>query len=180
MHDTEDRFWWYKFGEREEMAFIALMNSYGVPARKNPDKYLDPSVPDLLVRERLADVKAQRTPFFTAFKYGMEPQFTVTFNRKDFEHYNDHCPDIWIYFWVRWDECDWQDLHCLSMDGVFEASLYSLRELLVKAPEHVYHRRQNDPRQKNAHSSFLLDVRTMSQIKGKPSTEIQLELSLKI
>jgi len=164
MHDTEDRRWWYAFGEQEEFAFIALLKSYGVDVRRNPAKAVDRTTPDLLIKGRLSDVKAQRTPFFTAFQYGLPAQYTVRFNRKDYERYAERWPHIWLYFWIRWDTCTWQDLVVPHVDDVFAIPFVRLRTLVANAPEHFYDRRKTDPRA-NAKSSFLLDARDMASLR---------------
>ncbi|PJI06831.1 hypothetical protein [Clostridium pasteurianum] len=51
----------------------------------NPEKKENPKAIDLNL---YADLKTQKTTFFTAMKkYQCDPQYTVTFNYKDYEYY---------------------------------------------------------------------------------------------
>lgn len=162
-HDTEDRFWWYRYGEHKEASFIALMQRHHIPTRRNPAKLLEPHAPDLLVCGRLSDLKTQNTPFFTAARYDMNPRYTVTFNRKDYERYVIDLPDIWLYFWIHWTDTTWHLRVVEPINAVYEIQFPLLRARIAAAPEHYYQRRQTDPRH-NAASSFLLDVRDMELV----------------
>ncbi|MDO4705225.1 MAG: hypothetical protein Q4A98_03305 [Comamonadaceae bacterium] len=69
-------------------------------ARINPAKNMDKTAPDLIIDGAISDLKTQNTPFFTASRYGLDPRFAVTFNRKDYERYKRIYPSIVIYFWI--------------------------------------------------------------------------------
>jgi hypothetical protein len=160
MHDTEDRYWWYRQGERLESAFIHMMKQHGIKVKRNPNKLLEPHAADLIVRGRVADLKAQNTPFFTASRYDLSPRYTATFNRKDYERYLIACPDIYICFWINWTENVWKHHVVEPINRVFGIDFQELKILIDKAPRHFYDRRKIDVRA-NALSSFLLDVRDM-------------------
>jgi hypothetical protein len=103
----EDKLYWCDQGEREERDFVHfLAPAHGLAATINPCKWYDHFAPDLLVDGKLADLKTQRMPFFTAGRYGLDPQFAVTLNVGDVARYQQHSDDLSILFWVRWDTVD--------------------------------------------------------------------------
>jgi hypothetical protein len=104
-HDTEDRGWWHIHGERKEILFVSMCRDrLKIDACINPDKERDKTAPDLIVEGKMAELKTQNTPFFTAKRYRMDPRFTITFNRKDYERYLNVHPNIIIYVWVEWQQ----------------------------------------------------------------------------
>jgi hypothetical protein len=159
-HNTEDRHWWYAYGEQEEARFVDVcLNHLKLDAKINPDKFVNKYAPDLVVNGILSDLKSQTTPFFTANKYKLDPRFTVTFNRKDYERYNSLYPNIDIYFWINWTQTEskWGSVNYFA--GIYTLPFSDLKKLIERpAPEHYYVNRQN-PNDLNAKSSFLLDVR---------------------
>lgn len=171
MHDTEDRYWWYRHADQQEQAFVKMMRSHGFDVRRNPEKLLDPKVPDLMAdKEKLSELKSQNTPFFkAAVFYGLPARYTVTFNRDQYEFYLEKWPDLYIYFWPNWTATEWRDptwgtLYVVEpMNRVFGIRLPDLRPLVRKAKEHWYGKRKNEVRP-NHRSSFLLDVRDMPML----------------
>jgi len=164
-HDTEDRGWWYIHGERLEERFVGICRDHlKIDANINPEKAKDPTVPDLIVNGCMADLKTQNTPFFTAGRYRMDPRFTVTFNRKDYERYKSLYPRIVIYFWIDWTQTTWQDRRVDYLGGVFRLPFVEVAAIIENgAPEHTYlHRRA--PGDRNAKSSFLLDIRYFEKL----------------
>src|SRR3989344_8017214 len=106
-HDTEDKSWWLLHGAQLEERFVEVCCKHlHLSAAINPVKITNPTAPDLVVNGRLADLKTQNTPFFTAARYGLDPRFAVTFNRKDYERYKRFYPDIDIYYWVDWTQTE--------------------------------------------------------------------------
>ena len=94
----------------------------------------------------------------------MDPRFTVTFNRKDYERYKALYPNIAIYFWLDWTQTTWQDRHVDYLGGVFRLPFAGVAALIEKgAPEHTYKYRQAQG-DLNAKSSFLLDIRRFDEI----------------
>ena len=119
----------------------------------------------MVVDGQVADLKCQQTPFFKArVLYNLDPQYVVTFNRKDYLRYRRLYPGITLYFWL-----DWQARKMLIGQSAFAvaplavvwrapfAQLAALIEQRI-APLHAYHRRQGDL-QGNAKESYLVDVR---------------------
>lgn len=165
-HNTEDRGWWYLHGERLEERFVAICRDrLMLTACINPAKSHDKTAPDLIVEGALADLKTQNTPFFTSMRYKkMEPRFTVTFNRKDYERYQKLYPDIVIYFWIDWTQTAWNNIQLDYLGGVYRLPFNKVASLIEKgAPEHKYQHRQA-PGDRNAKSSFLLDIRNFESL----------------
>lgn len=164
-HNTEDKHWWLRHGERLELDFVDLCVTHlALDIRLNPAKLLDPTAPDLLVDGKIADLKTQNTPFFTASRYGLDPRFTVTFNRKDYERYISLYPDIAIFYWIDWTQTTWRDMSVDYLAGVYTLPFSKVCDLIERgAPEHSYINRRSDSRG-NAKSSFLFDVRHFVQL----------------
>lgn len=163
--DTEDKSWWLLHGENLEHRFVEIcVENLKLNMAINPEKELDPTKPDLLVNGKLADLKTQNTPFFTSYKYGVDPRFAVTFNRKDYERYRSLYPSIDIYFWVDWQQLVWRDHTVKYFGGIFRLPFSSVGEMIESgAPEHAYCRRKDDARG-NAKTSFVLDVRNFDAL----------------
>ena len=96
MHNTEDKQWWVIEWAKREVLFVEkVCPELGLLAGINPEKSSNRYAPDLVVSGLIADLKCQQTPFFKARDlYGLDPQFAVTFNRKDYlrykEQYHNH------------------------------------------------------------------------------------------
>lgn len=163
-HDTEDKSWWYARGEGLELSFVGLCKRLGIVAEINPQKQADATAPDLLVEGKIADLKTQNTPFFTAGRYGMQPRFTVTFNRKDLDRYAAEYPEIDVVFWLNWQQSRWNSIVVQKLHGIWRVGIQKIISLVTAgAPEHSYQRRQQAA-DRNAKSSFLLDVRAMEPL----------------
>lgn len=171
LHDVQDKKWWVKQGEKKEIEFVErIAPSLGLISRINPQKRSNPYAPDLVVNNHLADLKYREIPFFTSYnKYGIPPQYAVTFNRKDYTNYYFNYPDVVIYFWVDWRTTT----HKLGksfyavrpMTGVWRGDFGKLVELVQSkmARLHYYANRQNDMLG-NARSSYVLDLRDMDEL----------------
>jgi hypothetical protein len=176
MHSTEDKSWWVQnYGVPLEEYFISNVApkiSY-VNIKINPEKTVNPYAADLLITStgRLADLKCQQTPFFKALElYKMDPQYTVTFNQKDYIRYLEHYPNITIIFWVRWDKTSYTSnkndnakIYTVKpMNGVWSCELSHIVDWVNKkrAPLHTYIRRRDD-HEGNARDSYLLDLNLM-------------------
>ena len=175
-HDTEDKSWWLQHGENLEFDFVTkCQNLLGLEISINPQKQIDKTAPDLVFEGCLADLKTQNTPFFTSSRYGIDPRFCVTFNRKDFERYAALYPEIIIFFWVDWKQLSYKEYSTSHLAGVFKVDFKQLREMVAGgAPEHAYQRRIDD-KAGNAKTSFLFDVRNMSnllELVQDPTSEI--------
>jgi hypothetical protein len=165
-HNTEDKSWWLQHGLELEYQFVELCrNKLKVRAEINPAKSDSPTAPDLLVDGNIADLKVQNTPFFSATKYSMDPRFTVTFNRKDFERYSALYPEIVVYFWVNWKQLAWKNFRVQKLNAICKAEFSLITEQVASgnAIEHIYMHRRGDTKG-NAKSSFLLDIRTFQKV----------------
>jgi hypothetical protein len=117
--DPNDKPFWCDQGRLAEQEFLLyIAPAHGLGARFNVHKLVDCWVPDLRVDGALADLKTQRTPFFTA-RYGLDSQFAVTLNKSDVDRYRELDEDLVIYFWVRWDK----------LSGHYGGSTYSVRPM---------------------------------------------------
>lgn len=114
-YNTEDKQKWCKEGEKLEIAFVEnIVPKLSVKLDINPDKKINPCAIDLkdYTNNKYADLKSQNTPFFTAGKYSYgkqkktkyAPQFTVTFNKKDYDNYKANHPDCDIYWCINWTQ----------------------------------------------------------------------------
>lgn len=165
MPDPNDRSYWHKEGERLELQFVERCKVRGIDAMINPEKNNNKYAPDLIMFGRLADLKCQFQPFFTAyFKYKRNPQWSVTFNRKDYERYSDLYPEIDIYFWVWFDGQKRFGVSVLPVRGVWCCPFSSIRNMVASGePEHTYQTRGGDG-DANAKSSFIFNLKNMKRI----------------
>jgi hypothetical protein len=164
-HDTEDRVWWLRYGEKLEDQFVGFMSeTLHIAAVRNPAKETDPTAPDLIVEGVLAEVKTQNTPFFTAARHGFEPRFAVSFNRKDYDYYSRCYPELIVYFWVDWKQLEGYGTRIEYFGGIFRLPFPKLKALIDSSErEHHYLHRKHDT-QRNAKSSFLVDVRKLEAV----------------
>lgn len=166
----EDKPFWCAQGERDEQAFVRFVApAHGLAATINPRKQLDPHVPDLLVNGQLADLKTQRTPFFTAGRYDLDPQFAVTLNVIDLERYRRLGADFPLYFWIRWDTLQARFSGTTYMvrplEGVWRTTVADVLELVHagRVARHVYRNRIADT-SGNAKESYVLDLGWMTHL----------------
>lgn len=165
-HDTEDKQFWVKKYYLKEVEFCErLAPNINIKAVINPNKRDNPTLPDLLVNGRLADLKYQSTPFYSAgVNYGYDPQYTVTFNQKDYFNYQDNYPDLDIFYWVDYPDMKKEYrgniVKINRFEGVFFIKFQDLKGLIEEkhSPLHDYQRRTRDT-VGNAKSSYLLDIR---------------------
>jgi len=168
MHDTEDKQWWViEWAKKEHLFVTQVCPALGLVAAINPAKQHDRYAPDIVVDGKLADLKCQQTPFFKArVLYSLDPQYVVTFNRKDYLRYQRLYPRIVIYFWLDWQLREMQiersTFAVQPLAGVWRAPFAQLAALIQtgNTPLHAYRRRQGDL-QGNAKESYLLDVRAL-------------------
>ncbi len=156
--DVEDRPFWYRHGERKEFAFVDAHPSLGYTI--NPEKAFDVTAIDLISNGHLSDLKVQNTPFFTAKRYGIDPQYAVTFNLKDRSRYQQLYPDIGIVFWVMWEivaaEFSGNRYEVQQMYGVWKTDFRALAALCDRSPKHEYIKRREDS--SNARDSYVLSL----------------------
>jgi hypothetical protein len=162
------------YGEEKEKVFVErLCPALGLRGEINPEKSINPYAPDLVVDGVIADLKCQETPFFKAKElygsYGLEPQTTVTFNKKDYERYAENYPQLMIYFWVYWKEtkkCIRDSIYSVApMFGVWRTPFAHIQQIILSgnAPLHNYQRRVYDIAG-NAKESYLLSLDQFDQL----------------
>ncbi len=162
-HNLQDKGFWCENGKSQEEAFVEKFgNKIGLII--NPEKKNNPYAPDLLNTRNniLGDLKTQNTPFFKAQKlYGLSPQFTVVFNKKDKERYETYYSNLEIYFAVDWQvtkfEQNGNTIEVNPMQGIWFIPFLKLSGLLTKSPLHSYQQRVQDQKG-NAKSSYLLNL----------------------
>lgn len=160
--NTEDKKTWCNFGASREIAFVEnVVPLLELDIIVNPEKVYNPYVIDLFDRtsSKYADLKTQNTPFFTAGKYGVDPQYAVTFNKKDYDRYCKLYPMCDIYFHVQWEQESYRNIVVNPLSGVWVAKFADMRSLIEKnmVPLHPYKYRGNDL--VNAKDSFVFDLR---------------------
>ncbi len=166
LFNTEDRARWYVWGEEEEKEFIErIAPRLGIDLRINPGKAQRPWEIDLYdyTHNRYADLKTQKTPFFTAGRYKYagvpyDPAYTVTFNKKDYGNYVEKHPDCDIYFWVCWTQLSYKNIRVKELYGVWRAPFQKMAGK-IQAGEvalHSYMHRADDDH--NAKASYLFNL----------------------
>lgn len=167
---------WCREGELYEKLFVDNMSQHSyLSIQINPEKTSNPMAPDLWVPGYgLCDLKAQRTPFFTANKYGISPSDAITLNMKDVIRYRELYPEIGIFFWINWQNNQASNDRFKPVDykwGVYFATIKDVLSLIDTgiAKTHEYqHRKQPEGaetklqalgmnKEKNATKSFVLD-----------------------
>jgi len=165
-HNTEDKLWWTIQGAKQEEIFVEdICPRLGLQAIINPAKQLSPYVPDMIVEGKLSDLKCQETPFFKAGElFQLDPQFAVTFNKKDYQQYADKYPNIMIYYWVNWQyvACEIRGKIYLvrPMSSVWRVPFSQFCNILKGMPIHNYKRRVSNG-WGNAKESYVFDVRQL-------------------
>ena len=162
--DTENKYAWCGIGNAMEYAFL---EQYGAELGLsfNPDKEGNKFTHDLTMAcDRPADLKTQQTPFYTAGRYGFNPQTTMTLNLKDVERYSELYPSIVIYFWQRFTDSNLYGHAIHAVDSVYRISLDKILSLIEGQvlPVHHYQKRLDDV--VNAQSSYLLDTAMMQRV----------------
>ena len=163
---TENRMAWYVWGSNEEIDFInKVAPKLDKQLAINPEKKDNPSAIDLIYvgTGQYADLKTQNTPFFTAGRYEYKnkpynPEYTVTFNRKDYENYKNNYPDCDIYYWVNWTQLEYRDISVSHIYGVWRAKFSKMAEYIESKTVvlHSYLNRKNDNH--NARDSYLFSL----------------------
>lgn len=160
--NAEDRSWYVRYGEDLEARFIEqIVPRLGIAIKLNPAKNHNRYAPDLIVMgKQLADLKHQSKPFFTSWRYGIAPQFAVTFNHKDYVRYSENYPDIVIYWWVEREDETGYGATVRRMNAVWRCPLTTLATAIENGKVHLheYDNRKFD-QNGNAKASYVFDVR---------------------
>jgi cold shock CspA family protein len=166
-HNTEDKGYWCRKGEEEEEAFVReIVPHINRNLVIHPDKKKRKTTIDLLNTDNntLADLKTQSTPFFSAGQYKYDPQYTVTFNHKDYVYYSTSYPNAYIYFWVNWKQLSYGTYTVEPLYGVWEVPFSYLKENIQagRAVLHKYKHRVGD--KINATESYLFDLQDFHRL----------------
>jgi len=154
---------WFEIGRASEQVFV---DKYGreLGLSINPEKVVNKFTVDLLnlKTQGFGDLKTQHTPFFEALdKYSINPQYAVTFNKKDYLRYIKFYPDIEVYFWVDWIVTKFEKnnkaIEVNPMNGVWKIDLDGIRRLVEAAPLHYYLQRVHDTIGNNK-GSYILEL----------------------
>lgn len=149
--DLQNRAAWYRHGVRREDVFVEKYGS-ALGVRINPAKKNDPTVPDLVHQNHLADLKCQNTPFFHAGRLGIDPTYAVTFNLKDafiYGHWGRNHADMVIFYWVEWAAVrmvsNEKSYSARPLSGVWKVEFSTLERLRSSSPIHWYNQRNRQP-----------------------------------
>lgn len=157
--DTNNKEYWVNLGVEKEEKFLKKYSS-ALSVIRNPGRAFSDYVPDFAI---IADLKSISTPFYTASKYGLDPQYTVSLNVKDVDYYSREYPGIIIIFHVKWETTKYRNIVVKKMDCIYRVSLFHLQYLIAEGTGvlHSYRERGGN----NAKSSYLFDVRFFERIK---------------
>jgi hypothetical protein len=131
VRDTEDKLAWCADGVERENDFVArVAPALKLDAKINPEKETNIYAPDLVVNGVVSDLKSQTTPFYTARRMfrnvkrpqGIDPQYAVSFNRKDYLRYKEHYPNLDVYFWVEWMALEGFGTKVRPLVGIYRVS----------------------------------------------------------
>ena len=166
--DLQNKNEWCGIGAAGEDMFLRQVAPlYGWNIVKHPNKETDIYETDFQLANGLLDIdlKHVETPFFKAARYQCDPNFTVTFNHKDYIRYRYKYPewsnqDMVILFWVNFEKQKRYDVSITSLSGVWSLRLSDLDEWIrqQKVPCQSYLQRVSDAGT-NAKHSWLIDLR---------------------
>lgn len=170
MHVTEDKAYWCQaYGTDVERPFAESLRHYGLRGALNPAKEADPYTHDLIVTFP-SDLKTVRTPLFKAKQlYGIDPQYAVTFNRKDMRRYIERYPNIIVIFDVKWESCEatigGQRYKVDDMHRIHAGFLSEIQQAILLDGSHLHtYQRRVDDEEGNAKQSWVFDVRKLHRI----------------
>jgi hypothetical protein len=162
--DLQNRSIWYQHGVRKEDVFVDRYRTQ-FDVSINPEKSRNPAALDLIHSGHLADLKCQNTPFFFAFKFGIDPTFAVTFNLKDAFNYGKwgrNYEKLVIFYWVDWVAVkmisNGKSYSVTPLTGIWKIEYSRLEEMRQLCPIHWYNQRnrryETNPVMQKALSGF--------------------------
>lgn len=167
---TEDKLAWCHAAIKEEHDFIQCrLPEVGLAGVINPAKTQDPYTYDLAVTFP-SDLKSVRTPLFKAADlYGLDPQYTVTFNDKDGRRYSRLYPNLIIIFDVKWEttsmEIAGRTYKVNAMHRTYCGFLCDVRRAVVADGCHrIRYARRSGDTGGNAKESWAFDVRRLHEL----------------
>ena len=164
-NNQDKQAWCDAFGAPTERKFVRwAVDTLGLKLRMNDAKADDPYTFDMYLGSWPADLKSVRTPFYMASAlFGLDPQYTVTFNHKDGLRYREKYPTIRVIFDVMFDGKRHrmgvvQPMRLVAV-GTLDGVATAIRDSGLH--KHPYRERVNDT-SGNAKESWLLDVRRLT------------------
>jgi hypothetical protein len=170
--DTEDKTAWCNHGAVKEVDFAnSRLFDIGLAGHINLAKKNDPYTHDLFVQFPV-DLKSVTTPLFKAQDlYGLDPQYTVTFNHKDAVRYKEKYPNILVLFDINWETLE-KDIgghvyHVDPMHVTVAGFLSDISRAIKKSGMHKieYKNRVNDDAG-NAKVSWVFDLRLLHPLRS--------------
>ena len=153
--ENQDKKGWCEYGESLEKQFLVDVADYPVSFMRNPAKCENKYTHDFYGMFPV-DLKTIQTKFRTADRYGINPDYAITINRKDIERYYRLYRNIILILDIRFE----------SNNSIRFVSLQTLVRHIKNndAKEHFYKDRIDDS-QGNAKSSFVFDYRWFDELK---------------
>jgi hypothetical protein len=133
-----------------------------LPIIINPKKKENKFVLDLLNTSNgnEMDVKVEETPFYTAYKYKVSPQYAYTINVYDIDSYIKKYKDVGIFVWLNFkDNTREFGVNIYQMEGVYYTTALKIENMPNKKIRTI-ERRIND-KNGNKPDSYVLDVRDL-------------------
>ena len=194
MHDLQDKGYWLDYGEDQEFEFINnIVKIYNIKRKVciNPDKKYNPTLSDLVIdvkgKKIFGDLKTVRTPFYTASRYGFDPNNCITFNEKDYFSYMQKyyfteiiknkkaIPDPFVlFFHVVWPESSNYGTLIDAKDGLWTTTIEDIHRLTIqeKTRWHEYKNRKNDDCG-NCRVSMIISLSDLKKVRKREELKIK-------
>ena len=170
--DTEDKIAWCNHGAVKEIDFAnSRLFDIGLAGHINLAKKNDPYTHDLFVQFPV-DLKSVTTPLFKAQElYGLDPQYTVTFNHKDALRYKEKYPNILVLFDINWETLDKEIgnhvYHVGPMHITVAGFLSDISRAVKQSGMHkIEYKNRVDDTVGNAKISWVFDVRLLHPLRS--------------
>jgi hypothetical protein len=141
---------------------------FGISAKINLGKLEDRGTVDVLVESGGQDIPTElavvNTPYYTAWKHGVNPDYAVSFNVRQLETLSAVEVPTLIIFWVEYPSSIAFGRRIEATRRVYWnwVSKFVAQVRKNKPPMHEYNERKEDPGE-NAESSYVLDIRNYAQ-----------------
>lgn len=173
--NQDKRYWCEAYGITTEKHFVdTALEGLDVTGYINPAKEINKYTHDLYLQVQ-SDLKTVRTPFFKAMiHHNIDPQYAVTFNKKDALRYSDQYPNILVVFDVKWesDSCvkviGGQEYRVEPMHLIAAGFLSDIaRAIEADGNQVIEYMFREDDKRGNAKESYVFDVRRLHLLKGR-------------